>query len=268
LNTQSSNLLKINKLSKAQFDRENNAANLDPAALYLTPEQPLIITLETGAEFTYDGSEAVGLDLASADHYHELSLSEDERLQSVDLDLKFGTLYQVTAGGSQFTFSTPTPPTPPSDTKVTQCAAITTNKNYPILLGNTDATTEVTNTVNKASTLKYNPNTKALTVTGGSVSAQSFTATSDKRLKENLSPYTASKSILDLPVYAYNFIADENKNTHIGCLAQDLQEICPEIVHTGDDGYLSINESKIVYLLLDEVKKLKAEVEELKASKV
>lgn len=96
----------------------------------------------------------------------------------------------------------------------------------------------------------------------GNVRAQSFYATSDKRLKENIVEYKPEKSILDLPVYKFDFINGAKNN--IGCLAQDLKEICPEIVSENDNGYLSINESKIVYLLLDEVKKLKKEVEELK----
>ena len=103
-----------------------------------------------------------------------------------------------------------------------------------------------------------------LSTTADQLTATTFYATSDKRLKENIIPYACNKSILDLPVYEYNFIKDPVKTKHIGCLAQDLQEVCPELVCTEADGYLTINESKIVYLLLDEVKKLKAEVEELK----
>lgn len=95
------------------------------------------------------------------------------------------------------------------------------------------------------------------------IKAGTFVATSDKRLKENITPYNCEKSILDLPVYKYNFINGENKKEHIGCLAQDLQEICPEIVNEGKDGYLAIEESKIVYLLLEEVKKLREEIKEL-----
>jgi hypothetical protein len=49
-----------------------------------------------------------------------------------------------------------------SDTKVTQAAAITTNGSYPLLLGYDTGTTAVTNTVNKTSTLKYNPSTQIL----------------------------------------------------------------------------------------------------------
>jgi hypothetical protein len=96
----------------------------------------------------------------------------------------------------------------------------------------------------------------------GNVTANSFYAQSDVRLKENFQPL-AETNILDLPLYKFDFI-DGPKN-QIGCKAQELREICPEIVLEDENGYLSVNESKIVYLLLDEVKKLKAEVEELKA---
>lgn len=52
-----------------------------------------------------------------------------------------------------------------TDTKVTQAAAITTAGEYPVILGYSTATTAVTNTVNKTSTLTYNPSTKILTAT-------------------------------------------------------------------------------------------------------
>jgi hypothetical protein len=94
------------------------------------------------------------------------------------------------------------------------------------------------------------------------VKAPSFNAISDARLKENFEPLQTEKSILDLPTYKFDF--KNGAKNQIGCKAQDLQEICPEIVNEGSDGYLSIQESKIVYLLLDEIKKLRKEVDELK----
>ena len=96
----------------------------------------------------------------------------------------------------------------------------------------------------------------------GTVKALSFNASSDKRLKKNIVDYTPQKSILDLPIKEFDYITTEKHA--IGCLAQDLQEFCPEIVDTDEKGYLSIQESKIVYLLLDEVKKLRKELDELK----
>ena len=104
-----------------------------------------------------------------------------------------------------------------------------------------------------------------ITAANGIITAKTFNARSDKRLKENIVEYSPNKSILDLPIYSYNFISDEKKTKKIGCLAQDLQKICPEIVHEGNDGFLSIEENKLVYLLLEEVKKLKKRVDELEA---
>lgn len=96
----------------------------------------------------------------------------------------------------------------------------------------------------------------------GQVTASSFNATSDARKKENIESYVPEKSILDLDVKRFDFI--EGPKNQVGCIAQDLQQICPEIVHEDEEGYLSIQESKIVYLLLDEVKKLRKELDELK----
>jgi hypothetical protein len=99
----------------------------------------------------------------------------------------------------------------------------------------------------------------------GQITATSFYATSDRRKKENIKEFIPKKSILDLPVVEFDF--KDSGSHQIGCIAQDLQEICPEIVNINDDGYLSINESKLSYLLLLELKKLREEFEAYKASK-
>ena len=57
----------------------------------------------------------------------------------------------------------------------------------------------------------------------------------------------------------------KNNNTYdIGFIAQDLQRLFPELVSMDSNGYLSIAESKLVYLLLIELQKMKKELEELK----
>jgi hypothetical protein len=73
-----------------------------------------------------------------------------------------------------------------SDTKVTQAAAITTAGAYPIILAHSTATTAVTDTVNKTSTLTYNPNTKSL-VTGGTVDGYTLAAACAKGVTDNSS---------------------------------------------------------------------------------
>ena len=96
------------------------------------------------------------------------------------------------------------------------------------------------------------------------ITATQFNATSDIRKKTAIQDYICKKSILDLSIKEFEFIGDETHTKHIGCIAQDLQEICPEIVHEDKEGYLSIEETKLVYLLLQEVKELKKELKVLK----
>lgn len=131
--------------------------------------------------------------------------------------------------------------------------------------GNISANGDITSVRNITATGNIISTSGDITAENGVITAQSFDAKSDKRLKENIEKYSPKHSVLDLPVYSYNFISDADKTKHVGCLAQDLQKICPEIVHEGEDGFLSIEENKLVYLLLEEVKKLKKRVDELEA---
>lgn len=84
-----------------------------------------------------------------------------------------------------------------SDINVKQLAAITTSGAYPIILANSTATTEVTGTVNKSSTLTYNPSTKAL-VTGGTVNGYTLAAASAKGVTDNSSNADVTSSDTNL----------------------------------------------------------------------
>lgn len=96
----------------------------------------------------------------------------------------------------------------------------------------------------------------------GNIYAYNYYATSDRRAKENIKDFKYEKSILDVPVKTFDFInGDKNK---IGFIAQDLQEVYPELVIQDENGKLSIAENKLVYLLLEEIKILKEEIKELK----
>jgi hypothetical protein len=103
-------------------------------------------------------------------------------------------------------------------------------------------------------------NAKTITATS-KIEAAYFNATSDARLKHSIKDYKFEKSILDLPIKSFIYINDPAQATRIGCLAQDLQEICPELVTENPDGMLSIQETKLIYALLQEVKELKEKVE-------
>lgn len=107
--------------------------------------------------------------------------------------------------------------------------------------------------------LKTNSSVNFASVTAsGQIKADNFYATSDRRLKENIKTYNSKKSILDLPIYEYDY--KDSKEHTIGCMAQDVQEMFPELVKTDENGFLSIAESKLIYLLLNEVKQLKQQL--------
>ena len=108
----------------------------------------------------------------------------------------------------------------------------------------------------------YDANDITLSGRTGTVTAVAFNATSDARLKENFKTFKPEKSILDLPVYKFDFI--NGAKNQIGCKAQDLQLICPELVEENEKGYLTVKESKIVYLLLEKMKEMQKEINELK----
>lgn len=96
----------------------------------------------------------------------------------------------------------------------------------------------------------------------GQIEAESFNAKSDIRLKTNIKGFDYHDSILDIPIREYDW-KDSGKHA-IGFIAQDLKEVYPELVDENEEGILSIKETKLVYLLIEEVRKLKKEIEELK----
>lgn len=132
--------------------------------------------------------------------------------------------------------------------------------------GNSDDTTKEMFALyagNETASKKFSIDYRGYVKAAGEIEGASFNATSDRRLKENIIPFSSEKSILDLPIYKYDYI--EGTKNNIGCIAQELQEICPELVSENENGYLAVKESKLVYLLLEEIKKLEARISYLES---
>lgn len=99
----------------------------------------------------------------------------------------------------------------------------------------------------------------------GSVTATTLNQTSDSRLKTNVTTLSnALVNTLEMRGVSYNWI-DENKsqNTQIGVIAQEVEEIYPEFVHTNDEGMKSVNYSQMVAVLIEAVKELNNKIEVL-----
>ena len=96
-------------------------------------------------------------------------------------------------------------------------------------------------------------------------------AASDIRLKENLSKIDNSlEKLLKISGYQYhwNKIAQEmypeRTMLDVGIIAQEVKEIVPSAVVEREDGYLAVRYDKLIPLLIEAVKALKAEIEDMK----
>lgn len=62
----------------------------------------------------------------------------------------------------------------------------------------------------------------------------------------------------------YNEESQMFKKKHYGLIAQDLQAIYPDLVYEDDNGYLSVNYTGIIPLLIESIKELNTELETIK----
>ena len=95
---------------------------------------------------------------------------------------------------------------------------------------------------------------------------------SDKRLKTNIKPISSAlDKLLQISGVTFDWIEKEEIHSHkghdVGVIAQEVEAVLPEVVVTRDNGYKAVNYEKIVPLLIESIKDLKAEIDELKKSK-
>jgi hypothetical protein len=99
-------------------------------------------------------------------------------------------------------------------------------------------------------------------MSGNLTMAGNVTAYSDARLKTDLQPIPdALDKVMSLTGYTYTRI--DSGERHTGVVAQDVQKVLPEAVNDGGE-YMSVAYGNMVGLLIEAIKELKAEVEDLK----
>jgi hypothetical protein len=97
------------------------------------------------------------------------------------------------------------------------------------------------------------------------------TCVSDRRYKKGITPFRAALDRVAAlqPVHFY-WRADQFPEQHFGdsqaygLIAQDVEQVLPELVVTREDGYKAIDYSKLPLLTIQAVKELKAENDDLK----
>jgi len=102
---------------------------------------------------------------------------------------------------------------------------------------------------------------------GAATFNNNVTAYSDARLKSDIKTIEGGlEKVLQLRGVTY--IRDDNKDggQQIGVIAQEVEEIIPQVVKTADDemGTKSVDYGRITAVLIESIKELKAEIDELK----
>ena len=115
-----------------------------------------------------------------------------------------------------------------------------------------DATTGSFTLANTSTSLTYNPST-------GTLSATIFNSTSDIKKKKNI---VQIKSALDITesLRGVRFKWKDNGNPSMGVIAQEVEKVLPELV----DDNKSVNYNGIIGVLIEAIKELKLEINELK----
>jgi len=92
-------------------------------------------------------------------------------------------------------------------------------------------------------------------------------STSDITLKKNIENTTYGLDVvMALRPVTYNWIPEDKLGAQkeLGFIAQEVQELIPEVIGTNYDGKLSLDYSKIVAVLTKAIQDQQAQIEELK----
>jgi hypothetical protein len=124
---------------------------------------------------------------------------------------------------------------------------------YPMLAQGTSG-----NTAPKVSSTKltFNPSSGLLTTTD-------YNSSSDRRLKKNIKTVSGALDAVDA-LRGVSFEWKEGSGKAIGMIAQEVQEVLPEIVSSDDNGYLGIRYTNVIGVLVEAIKELKADFEAYK----
>jgi len=97
------------------------------------------------------------------------------------------------------------------------------------------------------------------------VNATDFNSTSDINLKNNIKKIeNPIDKIVKIDGVDFNWKMNGNKSS--GVIAQNVEEVLPQLIHENSDGFKSVNYNGLIGVLIEAVKELKKEIDELKSN--
>lgn len=106
----------------------------------------------------------------------------------------------------------------------------------------------------------------------------SFATLSDERLKQNIEPFLSGlEKIISIEIRKFNYKKVEGtqteyypnfliEKTQYGVIAQELKEVCPEMVTQDEQGFYSVDLSNLPLMLVNAVKELNTKLETVTAN--
>jgi hypothetical protein len=95
-------------------------------------------------------------------------------------------------------------------------------------------------------------------------------SSSDRRFKENIKNIpNALAKVLKIGGYEFDWISNVELHGHeghdVGVIAQEIEEILPELVQTRESGYKAVKYDKLVALLIEGMKEQQVQIDNLKS---
>jgi len=123
----------------------------------------------------------------------------------------------------------------------------------------TDQTSGVEQTFTVANTkLFFNPST-------GTLNSTDFNSLSDRNEKENINDLVGAIDVIN-QIRPVSFTWKENGRAAYGVIAQEVEEVLPEIVSTSSAGVKSVTYSQIIPFLVQVIQDQHKEIEKIKSA--
>ena len=139
---------------------------------------------------------------------------------------------------------------------------VSINSSGVISATDTNTDTNTTYTAGNGLTLSGTTFLMSGSYTGTFTASADVVAFSDEKLKDNIQTLDGSK-VFDMRGVSFNR-NDQDGKLSSGVIAQELEMIAPELIHESEDGTKGVAYGNTVGYLIEAIKLLKAEIEELK----
>lgn len=133
----------------------------------------------------------------------------------------------------------------------------TNSDSFFLSLTNNQTSGNLSSSVVSSTKLYFNPST-------GQLNATNFNSLSDATKKENVKTIeSATEKTLALRGVTFDWI--DTKKSSLGVIAQEVEQVVPDVVSTASSGEKSVNYGSLVGLLIETIKEQNTRIEALEA---